>query len=186
MNLKRILLTAILGIASMHQTAWSQTTDRWFVVRDATDLTYAFEFICLGDRTAAQDTAAGLRILDSDGSVHALPERAFKAQQTAGLIKSAFKEFLCAGEVGIDREVDKPGEQAEWSEDFNVHRADRTIKHPNFGSLKQETAAIPVQMVVSKRKASISRRSSRASINVSKPKYPLLVLLLASAAARGP
>ena len=68
-----------------------------YVVRDATDLNYKFQFICLGDRATAQDVAAGLQILDNDGSVHALPARAFRVQQEARLIDSVVKEFWCAG-----------------------------------------------------------------------------------------
>jgi hypothetical protein len=99
-KLKRTLVAAVIGIGSMYvpQRAFSQATDHWFVVRDARDLTFAFEFVCLGDRTTAQDVVWGLRLLENDGSIHALPERAFRVQQAAGLISSVFKELLCAGD----------------------------------------------------------------------------------------
>jgi len=99
MNLRRMSLAAVMAIALLHvpQTAMPQTTDYWYVVRDATDLNYKFQLVCVGDRAMAQDVAAGLRILDQDGSIHALPERAFRVQQEAGLIDSVAKEFLCAG-----------------------------------------------------------------------------------------
>ena len=189
MSLKRILVTAILGIASMHelQTVWAQSTDHWFVVRDAPDLTYAFEFVCFGDRITAQDTAAGLRILDSDGSVHALPERAFKAEQGAGLINSAFKELLCAAGTAIDREVNETGEQSGRSDGLNIPLSDPVTRLPSLGTLTQEPGvAIPAQIMRSRRQASSSRRSSQASINVRKAKYPLLIVLLASVPSRRP
>ena len=99
MNLRRMSLAAVMAIALLNvpQIATPQTTDYWYVVRDATDLNYKFEFLCVGDRATAQDVAAGLRLLDHDGSIHALPERAFRVQQEAGLIDSAVKEFFCAG-----------------------------------------------------------------------------------------
>ena len=99
MNLRRMSLAAVMAIALLNvaQTATPQTTDYWYVVRDATDLNYKFQIVCVGDRATAQDVAAGLRILDQDGSIHALPERAFRVQQDTGLIDSVAKEFLCAG-----------------------------------------------------------------------------------------
>src|SRR5262249_17046459 len=99
MNLRRMSLTAVMAIALLHvaQTAMPQTTDYWYVVRDATDLNYKFQIVCVGDRATAQDVVVGLRILDQDDSIHALPERAFRVQQEAGLIDSVVKEFLCAG-----------------------------------------------------------------------------------------
>ena len=99
MNWRRILLAAVLAIASLNvaQIAIPQITDNWYVVKDATDLNYKFEFVCVGNRTTAQDVTAGLRILDHDGSIHILPERAFRAQQEAGLIGSAVEELSCAG-----------------------------------------------------------------------------------------
>ena len=99
MNRKTISLAAVLAIALLNvpQIAMPQITDYWYVVRDATDLNYKFEFVCVGDRSIAQDVAAGLRILYHDGSIHILPGRAFRAQQEAGLIDSAVKELSCAG-----------------------------------------------------------------------------------------
>jgi hypothetical protein len=99
MNLKRMWFTAVLAIALLNapHIAMPQTTDYWYVVRNATDLNYKFEFICVDDRATAQDVMAGLRILDHDGSIHALPERAFRVQQEARLIDSVVKEVLCAG-----------------------------------------------------------------------------------------
>ena len=99
MNSRKMSLAAVMAIALLHiaQTAIPQTTDYWYVVRDATDLNYKFQIVCVGDRATAQDVAAGLRILDQDGSVHALPERAFRVQQDTGLIDSVAKKFLCAG-----------------------------------------------------------------------------------------
>ena len=99
MNLRRILLAAVLPIllVNVPQIAMPQTTDYWYVVRDATDLNYKFECVCVGDRATALDVVAGLRILDHDGSIHVLPERAFRAQQGAGLIDSLVKELFCAG-----------------------------------------------------------------------------------------
>lgn len=181
MKLKKILIAVVLGSASIHvpQSAWSQETQRWFVVRDATDLTYAFEFVCVGDRTAAQDTVAGLRILDSDSSVHALPERAFKAQQTAGLIKSAFKELSCDGRSDISQEVNESGEQPGWSEGFDIGRADPAIDLPTFDTLKQKpVVAIPRNMVPTKRQVSINHRSNQAAVMSSTPKSKLPLLLL--------
>jgi hypothetical protein len=99
MNLRRMSLAAVMAIALLNvaQIAMPQTTDYWYVVRDATDLNYKFEFVCVGDRATAQDVVAGLRILHHDGSLHALKERAFRVQQEAGLIDSVVKELLCAG-----------------------------------------------------------------------------------------
>jgi hypothetical protein len=100
MNLRKMSLAAVMAIALLHvpQTAMPQTTDYWYVVRDATDLNYKFQIVCVGDRATAQDVVAGLRILDHDGSIHALPERAFRVQQDTGLIDSVVKELSCAGE----------------------------------------------------------------------------------------
>ena len=100
MNLGRMSLAAVMAIALLNvaQTATPQTTDSWYVVRDATDLNYKFEFVCVGDRATAQDVVAGLRILNHDGSIHALPERAFRVQQETRLIDSAVKKLSCAGE----------------------------------------------------------------------------------------
>ena len=97
-SLRRMSLAAVVAIALLNvpHIAMPQTTDYWYVVRDATDLTYKFEFVCVGDRATAQDVMGGLRILDHDGSIHALPERAFKVQQEAGLIDSVVKKVLCA------------------------------------------------------------------------------------------
>jgi len=99
MNFRRMSRAAVMAIALLNvpQIATPQTTDYWYVVRDATDLTYKFQIVCGGDRATAHDVVAGLRILDHDGSIHALPERAFRVQQEAGLIDSVVKEFLCAG-----------------------------------------------------------------------------------------
>ena len=41
------------------QRAFSQATDHWFVVRDARDLTFAFEFVCLGNRTLMTTAGQG-------------------------------------------------------------------------------------------------------------------------------
>ena len=100
MNSRGTLLTAVIAIGffSVPQTASPQITDYWYVVRDATDPSYKFQLVCVGDRATAQDVVAGLRILDFDVSIHALPERAFRVQQEAGLIDSVVKELLCAGE----------------------------------------------------------------------------------------
>jgi hypothetical protein len=188
MKLKRILVAAVLGSASIHipQSAWSQETERWFVVRDATDLTYAFEFVCVGDRTAAQDTVAGLRILDSDSSIHALPERAFKAQQAARLINAAFKELSCAGRTEISQEINDSNEQPGWSEGFDIARADPAIGLPTFDTLKQApVVAIPPQMVPSKRQVSVSHRTNQAATMSSKPKSRLPLLLLLFVGSRG-
>ena len=97
--LRRISLAAVMAIALLNlpQIAVAQTTDYWYVVRDATDLTYKFEFVCMGDRATAQDVMGGLRIMDHDDSIHALPERAFRVQQEAGLIDSVVKKVFCAG-----------------------------------------------------------------------------------------
>jgi hypothetical protein len=97
--LRRMSLAAAMAIALLNlpQIAMPQTTDYWYVVRDATDLTYKFEFVCMGDRATAQDVMGGLRIMDHDDSIHALPERAFRVQQEAGLIDSVVKKVLCAG-----------------------------------------------------------------------------------------
>ena len=67
MKLRRMSVAAGMAIALLNVTriATPQTTDYWYVVRDATDLNYKFQFICLGDRATAQDVAAGLQILDS-------------------------------------------------------------------------------------------------------------------------
>jgi hypothetical protein len=78
--------------------ATAQSTDYWYVVRDATDLSFKFQLVCVGDRATAQDVVAGLRILEHDGSIYALPERAFRVQREAGLIGSVVKELLCSGE----------------------------------------------------------------------------------------
>jgi len=189
MKLKRILIAAVLGTASIHvpQSAWSQETQRWFVVKDATDLTYAFEFVCVGDRTAAQDTVAGLRILDSDSSVHALPERAFRANQAAELIGSADKELSCDGETGSYREVNQSGEEIGPFEGFDIRSADPVIRLPVLDTLTQEQAvATPAQMVRSRPQPSVTRRSSRPSISVNKPNYRLVAVLLAAVASRRP
>lgn len=44
MTLRRISLAAVLaiGLVNIAQTAIPQTTDYWYVVRDAADLTYKF------------------------------------------------------------------------------------------------------------------------------------------------
>ena len=99
MNFGRMSIAAVMAIAllTVAQTAMPQTTDYWYVVRDATDLNYKFQLVCVSDRATAQDVVVGLRILDQDDSIHALPERAFRVQQEAGLIDSVIKEFLCAG-----------------------------------------------------------------------------------------
>jgi len=99
MNLRRMSLAAVMAIALLNvaQIAMPQTTDYWYVVRDATDLNYKFQLVCVGDRATAQDVVVGLRILDQDDSIHALPERAFRVQQDTGLIDSIVKELLCAG-----------------------------------------------------------------------------------------
>ena len=99
MKLRTMSLAAVTAIALLNvpQVATPAITDYWYVVRDATDLSYKFEFVCRGDRATAQDVVAGLRILNHDGSLHALPERSFRVQQEAGLIGSVVKEFLCAG-----------------------------------------------------------------------------------------
>jgi hypothetical protein len=99
MNLRRTSRAAVIAISLLNvpQIATPQTADYWYVVRDATDLNYKFQIVCVGDRATAQDVVAGLRILDHDGSIHALPERAFRVQQEAGLIDSVVKEFWCAG-----------------------------------------------------------------------------------------
>ena len=99
MNLRRMSLIAFMTIAllSVPHTAMPQITEYWYVVRDAADLNYKFEFVCVGDRVTAQDVVAGFRILNHDGSIHALPERAFRVQQETGLIDSVVKEFSCAG-----------------------------------------------------------------------------------------
>jgi len=48
MNLRRMSLAAVMAIALLHvpQTAMPQTTDYWYVVRDATDLNYKFQLVC--------------------------------------------------------------------------------------------------------------------------------------------
>jgi hypothetical protein len=99
MYLRRASVAAVTAIVllSIPQIAMPQTTDYWYVVRDATDLSYKFQTVCVGDRGTAQDVVAGLRILEHDGSIHALPERAFRVQQEAGLIDSVVKELLCGG-----------------------------------------------------------------------------------------
>ena len=76
MKLSTLSLAAVMAIALLNvpQVATPEITDYWYVVRDATDLSYKFEFVCLGDRATAQDVVAGLRILNHDGSLHALPE----------------------------------------------------------------------------------------------------------------
>jgi len=99
MKLRRMSLAVVMAIALLNvpQIATPQTADYWYVVRDATDLNYKFQIVCVGDRATAQDVVAGLRILDHDDSIHALPERAFRVQQDTGLIDSVVKELLCAG-----------------------------------------------------------------------------------------
>src|SRR5262249_2591386 len=99
MNPRRMSLAAVMaiGLLNVPQIATSQTADYWYVVRDATDLNYKFQIVCVGDRATAQDVVIGLRILDQDDSIHALPERAFRVQQDTGLIDSVIKELLCAG-----------------------------------------------------------------------------------------
>ena len=50
-------LTAVMAIALLNvpQIATPQTTDYWYVVRDATDLNYKFQIVCVGDRATAQE-----------------------------------------------------------------------------------------------------------------------------------
>ena len=72
MKLRTMSLGAVTAIALLNvpQVATPEITYYRYVVRDATDLSYKFEFVCLGDRAAAQDVVAGLRILNHDGSLH--------------------------------------------------------------------------------------------------------------------
>jgi hypothetical protein len=124
--------------------------------------------------------------LDSDSSIHALPERAFKAQQAARLINAAFKELSCDGRSEISQEVNQSGEQPGWSEGFDIGRADPATDLPTFDTLKQKpVVTIQRKMVPTKRQVSINHRSDQAAILSSKPQFKLPLLLLLLAGSRG-
>jgi len=77
----------------------SQTQDVWIVATANQDplSPYQFAVRCAGTRESAQDFAAADRLLGKDESVHALPFRAFLAQQAAGLFDPSLIKFPGCG-----------------------------------------------------------------------------------------
>jgi len=77
----------------------SQTQDVWIVAPANQDPLSPYQFVvrCAGTRESAQDFAAADRLLGKDESVHALPYRAFLAQQAAGLFDPSLVKFPGCG-----------------------------------------------------------------------------------------
>jgi hypothetical protein len=102
MMITKALLSAgiIIGLIFLSSlSGFSQTQELWVVATANPDplSPYQFAVRCAGTRESAQDFAAADRLLGKDEAVHALPFKAFLAQQAAGLFDPTLVKFFSCG-----------------------------------------------------------------------------------------